>query len=294
MINLHYLELFYYLALHGGVSEAARNMPYGIQQCTLSRQLIELEKVVGTKLFERRPFRLTSAGERLFQFVQPFIEDLEGLADELRGGLPDLIRLAAPPITLRDYLPPMLRTVRNSFPQLRFTLKEGMHWQIVQWFEARMLDLAVTMIQGAPPKDCCTESLLPLPLVLLVEQESPVQSSEELLCPGRREYTLIAPRPEDAISLCFREGMLKRGVEWPIGIPSNAIELVETYVLRGFGVGLSVTVPGRTTTPGLRVLPLAGFSPVQVGIVWRRNPNKATQALMEELRQEARRMASLA
>ena len=115
MINLHYVELFYYLARSGGITDATRNMPYGIQQCTMSRQLIELEKSLGTKLFQRRPFQLTSAGERLFQFVRPFIEDLEGVADELRGGVPDSVRLAAPPITLRDYLPPMLRAVKNPF-----------------------------------------------------------------------------------------------------------------------------------------------------------------------------------
>src|SRR5262245_2497818 len=183
MINLHQIELFYYVAYHGGVSEAARNMPYGIQQCTLSRQLIELEQTLGTLLFERRPFQLTAAGERLFEFVEPFIDDLEGVADELSCGLPDLIRIAAPPITLRDYLPPMLREVQKSYPQLKFTLKEGMHWQIKQWFDGRLIDLAVTMIDGAAPKDCCSEPLLNLPLVLLVPEKSPVQSAEELLCP---------------------------------------------------------------------------------------------------------------
>ena len=44
MINLHYLELFYYLACHRGISETARKMPYGIQQSALSRQLIQLEE----------------------------------------------------------------------------------------------------------------------------------------------------------------------------------------------------------------------------------------------------------
>jgi len=293
MINLHHIELFYYIALHGGVSEAARNMPYGIQQCTLSRQLIELEKRLGTQLFQRRPFRLSAAGERLFQFVQPFIEDLEGVADELSFGLPDLIRIAAPPITLRDYLPPMLREVQKSYPTLQFTLKEGMHWQIKQWFDARLIDLAVTMIEGAAPKDCCSESLLSLPLVLLVQEKSSVQTAEDLVCAGRKEHKLITPRRDDAISLCFRQGLLAQGLDWRVSIQVNAIELVESYVLQGFGVGLSVTVPGRTTTPGLRVLPLTGFPPVSVGIIWRRDPNKVTQALMKQLRQEARRLAKL-
>ena len=31
MMNIHHLELFYYVARHGGISEAVRKMPYGIQ-----------------------------------------------------------------------------------------------------------------------------------------------------------------------------------------------------------------------------------------------------------------------
>ena len=31
-MNIHHLELFYYVAKFGGISEAVRNMPYGIQQ----------------------------------------------------------------------------------------------------------------------------------------------------------------------------------------------------------------------------------------------------------------------
>ena len=67
MVNLHYLELFYHLACHRGISEAARKMPYGIQQSALSRQLIQLEEQIGTRLFERSTFRLSPAGERLLR-----------------------------------------------------------------------------------------------------------------------------------------------------------------------------------------------------------------------------------
>ena len=37
-MNIHHLELFYYVARHGGISEAVRNMPYGIQQPAISGQ----------------------------------------------------------------------------------------------------------------------------------------------------------------------------------------------------------------------------------------------------------------
>ncbi|HXJ61994.1 MAG TPA: LysR family transcriptional regulator [Verrucomicrobiae bacterium] len=107
MINLHFLELFYYLGRYGGVSQAIRRMPYGIRQCTLSRQITQLEAQVGARLCERRPFHLTDAGERLFHFIRLFFDDMGGAIDQLRGGTIDYLRLAASPIVLRDYLPPL-------------------------------------------------------------------------------------------------------------------------------------------------------------------------------------------
>ena len=33
-MNIHHLELFYYVAKHGGISEAVRNMPSGFEPVT--------------------------------------------------------------------------------------------------------------------------------------------------------------------------------------------------------------------------------------------------------------------
>ena len=38
-MNIHHLELFYYVAKHEGISGAVRNMPYGIQQPAVSAQV---------------------------------------------------------------------------------------------------------------------------------------------------------------------------------------------------------------------------------------------------------------
>ena len=78
-MNIHYLELFYYVAKHGGISEAVRNMPYGIQQPAVSGQIIQLEQFLGVKLFQRRPFALTPPGEELFAFVRLFFDNLEAM-----------------------------------------------------------------------------------------------------------------------------------------------------------------------------------------------------------------------
>jgi DNA-binding transcriptional LysR family regulator len=39
-VNIHHLELFYYVAKHHRVSAAARHIPYGIQQPAISAQVL--------------------------------------------------------------------------------------------------------------------------------------------------------------------------------------------------------------------------------------------------------------
>ena len=65
-MNIHHLELFYYVARHGGIMPAVRNIPYGIQQPAVSAQVAQLEEFLGVTLFQRRPFALTPEGEASF------------------------------------------------------------------------------------------------------------------------------------------------------------------------------------------------------------------------------------
>src|SRR5512142_2834508 len=104
-MNIHHLELFYYVARHGGITEAVRNIPYGIQQPAVSGQVAQLEEYLGVTLFQRRPFALTAAGEKLYQFVQPFFANLDQMAGELQGGKARQIRIGASTIVLREHLP---------------------------------------------------------------------------------------------------------------------------------------------------------------------------------------------
>ena len=84
-MNPHHLKLFYYVAKAGGVSRAVRQIPYGIQQPSISAQVNALERDLGVALYERRPFKLTAAGETLFKFVEPFfsrITEVRGLPSD--------------------------------------------------------------------------------------------------------------------------------------------------------------------------------------------------------------------
>src|ERR1700731_2757638 len=95
-MNVHHLELFYHVVKNGGISEAVRRMPYGIQQPAVSGQILQLEDDLGLKLFQRRPFNLTPAGRALYEFVEPFFGKLGEKRQHLRGEVSQRLRLAAP------------------------------------------------------------------------------------------------------------------------------------------------------------------------------------------------------
>src|ERR1019366_9519714 len=104
-MNVHHLELFYYVSRHGGISRAVRNMPYGIQQPAVSSQILLLEQDLGVKLFARSPFKLTPAGVELYEFARPFFENLDGMALRLRQQAAPQLRIGASELVLREYLP---------------------------------------------------------------------------------------------------------------------------------------------------------------------------------------------
>ena len=67
-MNIHHLELFYYVARHGGITEAVRNIPYGIQQPAVSGQVVAPDLpepgLVGECLFHRLGHRAVSLFDR--------------------------------------------------------------------------------------------------------------------------------------------------------------------------------------------------------------------------------------
>ena len=191
-MNVHHLELFYYVARHGGISEAVRNMPYGIQQPAISGQILQLEEFLGVTLFQRRPFQLTAAGEDLYGFIQPFFSNITSTADRLRGGVSQQMRVGASQLVLRSYIPAVLRAMRKKFPKLKVSLREGYQHQLEDWLQKQELDLAVTVLDGKAPTGLKTLSLLTLPMVLLVEKSSKLRTAEELWSRDRIEETLIS------------------------------------------------------------------------------------------------------
>jgi DNA-binding transcriptional LysR family regulator len=253
----------------------------------MSGQVIQLEEFLGVTLFHRRPFALTPAGEELYQFIRPFFDNLNSIADKLRGGVSQQMRIGASEIVLRDYLPPVLQAVRKKFPKLKVTLREGYQPQLESWMQKQELDLAITLLDGKPPAGTNALALFKLPLVLVVERNSPLTSAHELWERDKIEETLVSLPTNESIYKAFQQGLARLKVDWFTGIEVGTVELVETYVANGYGIGLSVAIPKSKHKPQIRHLPLEDFPPVTFGVFWQGKPKPITQAFLSTIQQAA-------
>ena len=290
-MNIHHLELFYYVAQHGGIMEAVRHIPYGIQQPAVSGQVIQLEEDLGVTLFQRRPFALTPAGKELFDFIKPFFSSLDKVATDLRGGQARHIRIGASTIILRDHVPVLLQGVRKRFPGLKVSLREGYPAHLESLLQKEEIDLAVTLIEKKTAAGIHSLVLLELPMVLLVAKNSRITSAEQLWARDKIDEPLICLPQGEAICKHFQQRLNQLGVDWFPSIEASSVDLIETYVANGLGVGVSVALPKRPPPPGARALPLPDFAPVVIGAMWRGRTTPLLQAFLEEMRSRAKQLA---
>jgi DNA-binding transcriptional LysR family regulator len=287
-MNVHHLELFYYVARHGGIMPAVRNIPYGIQQPAVSSQMAQLEEFLGTTLFQRRPFELTAEGEKLYQFIQPFFANLEKMAGELQGGQARHVRIGASAVVLRDHLPDVFFAARKKFPGLKLSLREGFPVQLEQLLQGDEIDLAFSIIERKMPAGIHSLTLLELPLVLLVEKNSEIKSVEELWRRDKIDETLICLPQGEVVCKNFQKKLAELGVDWFPGIEASSIELIEAYVASGLGIGVSIAIPRKNLSPKVRALPLDGFPPLVVGALWRGRKTLLIDVFLAEAQKRAK------
>lgn len=267
-MNIHHLELFYYVAKHEGISNAVRKMPYGIQQPAVSAQIALLEEHLDATLFHRRPFDLTETGQALYKFVEPFFSNLDKMADDLRDGESQRVRVGASHTILSDHMPAIMEKVREDRPDLRVSLRTGHQPALEAALLAREIDVAVTVLEQEPPPGIEARSLLEIPLVLVARRSSKIRSVDDLFETQKIPEPLICLPADEPVTKIFRTGLADAGVDWHTTLEVNSFDLAEKLTAKSFGIGLGVVSPSSKRVPGVRAIPLPDFPTLKIGVLW--------------------------
>jgi DNA-binding transcriptional LysR family regulator len=123
--DLSGLAIFVRIVEAGSISAAGRSM--GLPKATMSRGLVALEKRLDTQLILRstRALRLTDAGRRFFEQVQPLVHAAHAASAELQGQSgkhSGLLRVAASVAYGQAEVAPRLLTFMQRHPEVRIEL----------------------------------------------------------------------------------------------------------------------------------------------------------------------------
>lgn len=283
-MNIHHLELFHHVAEAGGITPALSKIPYGIRQPALSSQLIQLEKDLGVRLFQRRPFQLTDAGQSLATFAKPFFSGLPKIEQELREKVRLRLRIGAQASILREYLPQALENFTRNQSDLQLELTETTAIEAEGALRNFQLDIALTELTARPGAGLYAEPLVEVEPVLIVPDGHPASSAETLWKDRKNLPSLICFPERETPTRLFRRYLDSKGIDWPTGITINSADVVKTYCARGFGIGLLARIPGAPPPSGFRYLSLSGVGLFAIGALWPLQPTPITEAFLAHLR----------
>jgi DNA-binding transcriptional LysR family regulator len=174
-MDLRRLRLFLLLAEEKNFHRAAERAY--LSQPALSQQIQALERELGVRLLERRPFRLTPAGEVLAREGKALLREVEALKERVRRAGRESLRFGVPENLLPDLMP-LLDHLRRGLGEAVEVLEMHTPEQVKALKEAR-LDYGLAGLKVADPA-IEEEPLFKVPIVVLLPEDHPMAGQERV------------------------------------------------------------------------------------------------------------------
>ena len=175
-VTLWGIEIFAAIAEERSISAAARRL--GASASAISQQLSNLESALGVALVDRRPrpLTLTPAGELFRRRAQAILNEAAAARAEL--ATEDLSRLSRINLGMiedfdADVTPRLLSLMAAELDGARFLLETGASHRLLEYLEARTLDVVVTAEMGPPGEGMTVLPLLEEPFIAAVPKSRP-------------------------------------------------------------------------------------------------------------------------
>jgi DNA-binding transcriptional LysR family regulator len=149
-------KLFVDAAELGSLSKVA--VAYNTSQPHVSRQIVELENQCGGRLFQRtgRGVVLTELGQRILPKVRAWLSSTDQLENDIRttAGKPiGTVRIGILPSTAHPLVSTLFYRLREQYPLVQLSVREGQGAQLETWLESGYVDLAILFRHNQTPKN---------------------------------------------------------------------------------------------------------------------------------------------
>ncbi|GAA1378969.1 LysR family transcriptional regulator [Pseudonocardia kongjuensis] len=259
------------VAVHDAAGFTAAAARLHVAQPSLSRTVADVERRLGTVLFERTTRRLeptpagravVDAARRALHAVQTELRHVEGFLDGRAG----TVRIATLPSLAAILLPGVLSAFRRDRPEVRPELSDALADDVLDQVRSGRADLAVTVApDGAGPSGLAVAPVASDRFCALLPPEHPLASRTGLRWADLSGEPFVDFDPTTSIRQHVDRAVADAGALPDRRLVARNIAAVAGLVAAGLGV---------TAVPGL-VVPLTGFAglvavPLEEPVVQRR------------------------
>lgn len=264
-MTLRQLEIFLAVARARSFRRAAEAV--ALSQPALSQQVKELERELGTPVFDRlgRTVGLTDAGRLLEEHARRVFATLQGAREaieELRGLDRGTLRLGGSTTPGIYLLPRLLGRFKARHPGVALSLCIGNTREIEERVRATDVDLGLVGGHVADRRETCVEARLVDRLALIVAPGHPWPRRRAIAPERLADECLLVREPGSATRRVTERALARAGITMRAGLELGHTEAIKRGVRAGLGVAFvsRYAIEAELASGQLRVVGVRGLT----------------------------------
>ena len=285
-MSIQLLKTLIAISERGSFSAAADHVC--ISHAAVGQQMKRLENTLQANLFDRskRTPRLNQLGKALIPKAKAIVYSYETMLDDLTGEaqFSGELSLGAVPSTIRGLIPPAIKKLILSYPDLHIRVTPGLSGDLLELVARGALDVAVVSQPQFVDEHLHWQPFVEEELILLTSPEITEDDPLQIL----RKRPFIRHTRRAAVGILVEEWLLKNNVIPQETMVMESIEMLSSMVAHNLGVCImpDLCVPDPIYA-GLRKVSLGPAAGSRVlGILTRADCSKSrlVERLLEQIR----------
>lgn len=241
----------------------------GYSQSAVSQNVRALEQETGVTLLSRRKdgVQLTQDGQEFYPYIQSIFQAeqaLERKRQETMGLQNSLIRIGTFTSVSRNLLPPMMKRFKETYPDVRFVLRQGEYTSIPQWIRQGEIDFGFVNEDAVEGME--THLLYEDHMLVVLPQGHPLSEKSMLSLEDiSREPLILLDEGEHSVLLeAFRHAKLSPNLAYKVYDDYSILSMVR----QGLGISVLYEKVVAGFEQGLSLRPILESPRRRVALSW--------------------------
>ena len=246
---------------HGSIRSAAETLR--IASSALNRRLLDLERDVGTTLFDRvaNGVRLTAAGEIFAAHVRRTLNDAKKAGDQIQGIMGRTgghVAIGSAESAAIDFLPELIVAFQQEYPGTRFTIGVGPPRDLLEDLLDDRVDLILTH-EEPTHHDVAVRATARMPFCAMMQANHPLAEKEKLTIKECLNYPIVLAQEQFAARAMVDATLTNSSQKTQPVLVTNMFALMKKYARMTNAVSFQFhLIPLFDAVPdGLVAVPLA-------------------------------------